>query len=73
MEIHKILGPGLLESAYEAALAFELGTLGLEIKTQVPMPLIYKEVNQDVGYRIDMIVEDKVVIELKSVENLVPV
>lgn len=71
--LHKALGPGLLESAYEAALAYDLRELGLDVKTQVPMPLIYKEVKQDVGYRIDLWVENKVIIELKSVENLAPV
>jgi GxxExxY protein len=73
MELHKALGPGLLESAYEAALAYDLKALGLETKLQVPMPLIYKEVKQDVGYRIDLLVENKVIIELKSVETLAPV
>lgn len=73
MELHKTLGPGLLESAYEAALAYDLREMGLEVKAQVPMPLIYKEVKQDVGYRIDLLVENKVIIEIKSVENLAPV
>ena len=73
LEIHKNIGPGLLESAYENALAFELNELGLEVRQQVPMPFIYKEVKQDVGYRIDLIVENKVLVEIKSVENLAPV
>lgn len=73
MELHKNLGPGLLESVYEAALAYDLRELGMEVKTQVPMPLVYKEVKQDVGYRIDIMVENKVIIEIKSVENLAPV
>ena len=73
MEIHKALGPGLLESAYEAALTFELKEMGLAVETQVSMPLIYKEVKLNVAYRIDIIVEDKVIIEIKSVENLAPV
>ena len=73
MELHKTLGPGLLESVYEAALAYDLRGMGLEVKTQVPMPLVYKEVKQDVGYRIDLLVENKVVIEIKSIENLAPV
>ncbi len=63
----------MLDSAYEAALAFDLGEMGFDIKTQLPMPLIYKEVKQDVGYRLDMLVEDKVIVEIKSVENLAPV
>lgn len=73
MELHKTLGPGLLESVYETALAYDLKELGLGVKTQVPMPLVYKEVKQDVGYRIDMLVENKVIIEIKSIENLAPV
>ncbi len=73
MELHKMLGPGLLESVYEAALAYDLKELGFDVKTQVPMPLVYKEVRQDVGYRIDLLVENMVIIEIKSVENLAPV
>ena len=73
MEIHKTLGPGLLESVYEAALYYDLRQIGLEVKTQVPMPLVYKEVKQDVGYRIDLLVENKVIVKIKSVENLAPV
>jgi len=73
MELHKTLGPGLLESVYEVALAYDLKALGLEVKTQVPMPLIYKEVKQDIGFRLDILVENKVIIEVKSIENLAPV
>lgn len=73
LELHKTLGPGLLESVYETALAFDLRKAGLEVKCQVPMPLIYKEVKLDIGYRIDMLVENKVIIEIKSVEQLAPV
>lgn len=73
MELHKTLGPGLLESAYEAALAYDLRQLGLEVKTQVPMPMVYKEVKMDIGYRIDLFVENKVIVEIKSLENLAPV
>ena len=73
IELHKILGPGLLESVYENALAYDLMELGLNIQTQVPMPLVYKQVKQDVGYSLDLLVERKVIVEIKSVENLVPV
>lgn len=73
MDIHKNIGPGLLESAYENALAFDLRELGFDVKQQVPMPFIYKEIQQEVGYRIDLTVNDKVLIEIKSVENLAPV
>jgi len=67
------LGPGLLESAYEAVLAHELRTAGLEVRTQVPLPLVYDDVKMEVGYRIDILVEDKVIVEVKSVENLAEV
>ncbi len=73
IEIHRTLGPGLLESVYEAALCYDLKAEGLLVKSQVPMPLIYKEVHQEIGYRIDVLVEDKVIIEIKSIENLAPV
>lgn len=71
--LNKSVGPGLLESAYENALAFDLNEMGSSIQQQVPMPFIYKDVNLDVGYRIDIIVENKVLIEIKSVEVLAPV
>ena len=67
------LGPGLLESAYEAALQYELELEGLYVLTQVPMPMVYQSINMDMGYRIDLLVEHKVVIELKSVETLLDV
>jgi GxxExxY protein len=73
MALHKSLGPGLLESVYEAALAYDLKEIGLEVKTQVPMPLVYKEVKQEIGYRIDLLVENKVIVEIKSIENFAPV
>ena len=73
IELHKNIGAGLLESAYEAALAYDLRVLGLDVRQQVPMPFFYKEVKQDVGYRIDLLVENKVIVEIKSVENLAPI
>ncbi|HQI41675.1 MAG: GxxExxY protein [Ignavibacteriales bacterium UTCHB2] len=73
IELHRVLGPGLLESAYENALAYELREIGLNVMQQVPMPFIYKEVKLDVGYRIDLLIEDKILIEVKSVEALAPV
>lgn len=73
MELHKTLGPGLLESVYETTLAYDLKELGLDVRIQVPMPVVYKEVKQDVGFRIDLLVNDKVIIEIKSVEKLAPV
>lgn len=70
INIHKQLGSGLLESAYEECLAFELEDVGLNIRRQVPMPIVYKEVKLNHGYRIDLLVENKIVIEIKSVDNL---
>jgi GxxExxY protein len=70
IEVHKQLGPGLLESTYEICLAFELKELGLEVKQQVALPVVYKDVKLDAGYRIDLIVENKVIVEIKSVEAL---
>jgi GxxExxY protein len=70
LELHKTTGPGLLESAYETALAFDLMNMGLDVKTQVNMPFYYKDVKMEVGYRIDMLVENKIIVEVKSVENL---
>ena len=72
-KVFNVLGPGLLESAYEAALRYELIKDGLEVKSQVSLPLIYDELSMDVGYRIDLLVENKVIIEIKSVENLAEV
>ncbi len=70
IEVHNHLGPGLLESAYESCLRRELTLRGLEVKQQVGLPLIYKGVVCEVGYRVDLLVEKKVVIEVKSVESL---
>lgn len=64
------LGPGLLESVYEAALAYELNVIGLNARTQVPLPVVYKDVRLELGYRIDILVENLIVIEIKSVETL---
>ena len=73
MRVHTKLGPGLLESAYEACLAYELRKTGLLCLTQVGLPIVYDEVTLDVGYRIDMLVEDAVVVELKAVERVLPI
>jgi GxxExxY protein len=70
MKVHQSLGPGLLESAYEECLYYELRKTGLNVEKQKPLPLIYEEVKLDVGYRIDIIVENKLIIEIKSVEAL---
>ncbi|RRO15295.1 GxxExxY protein [Flavobacteriaceae bacterium 14752] len=73
IKLHNELGPGLLESAYEAALKHDLEEFGFKVKQQVPMPFIYKEIKTDIGYRLDLVIEDKLVIEIKSLENLAPV
>ena len=70
IEVHKHLGPGLLESAYEACLAYELKQQGLEVKQQLVLPVVYKEVKLDAGYRIDLLIENKVIIEVKSVDAM---
>ena len=70
LKVHQSLGPGLLESAYEECLYYELRKTGLNVEKQKPLPLIYEEVKLDVGYRIDIIVENKLIIEIKSVEAL---
>ena len=67
------LGPGLLESAYEAALKYELEKDDLQVRTQVFLPMFYESIKVDIGYRLDLLVENKVIIELKSVENLMKV
>lgn len=72
-EVYKNLGPGLLESVYEAVLTFELQKLGLKVETQVPVPVVYKDQKLEVGFRLDILVENKVIIEIKSVENLAEV
>jgi GxxExxY protein len=73
IELHKILGPGLLESPYENALAYELKESGLNVKQQVSMPFVYKDIKLDVGYRLDLVVDEKVVVEIKSIDALAPV
>jgi GxxExxY protein len=70
IDVHRNLGPGLLESAYEACLCFELGERGLKVEQQKPLPVIYKNIQLDIGYRLDLLVEDKVVIEVKAIEQL---
>ena len=73
VKIHKILGPGLLESVYEAALVYELKKLGLLVVQQIGIPVEYDHLHLDIGFRADLIIENKVIVELKSVETLLPV
>jgi GxxExxY protein len=68
IEVHRRLGPGLLESAYETCLAFELRQMGLKVEAQKPLPVIYRDVKLDCGYRLDLVVEDSVVVEIKAVD-----
>ena len=73
IKVHSVLGPGLLESAYEACLVYELEKLRLRTSRQVSIPLRYEELSIDNGYRIDLLVEDRVVVELKAIEQILPV
>jgi GxxExxY protein len=73
IEIHKVLGPGLLESAYEECLCHELRLAGLEFERQKPLPVSYKGVRLDCGYRLDVVVEKRLIVELKSVDSLAPI
>jgi len=73
IEIHRELGPGLLESAYEECLAYELSKAGLRFERQRPLPVHYKEVRLDCGYRLDLVIEDALIIELKAVTELHPI
>src|SRR5690606_730018 len=73
IEVHRQLGPGLLESAYEVCLEFELKQRGLAVVRQIALPVVYKDVKLDAGYRIDLIVEGKVLIEIKAVDALAPI
>lgn len=73
IDVHKKLGPGLLESAYEECLYYELKKNGLKVERQKAIPIVYKEIKLDCGYRADLIVEDKIIIELKTVDEFNPV
>ena len=73
IEVHRNLGPGLLESAYQAALAYELNLRGYKVEQQKPLPMQYKEIKLDAGYRLDFLINDKVVLEIKSSDKIVPI
>ena len=73
MKVHSALGPGLLESAYEACLAHELRKAGFDVRSQVELPVIYDGVRVDLGYRIDLLVNDTVIVELKCLEKIAPI
>jgi len=70
LKVHRALGPGLLESAYEECLSYELCKQGLKVERQKPLPLVYEEVKLDAGYRVDMLVNQKLIVEIKAVEAL---
>ncbi len=73
IEVHRILGPGLLESAYQRGMLFELRKQGLAVETEVPMPVNYKGEIMDCGYRVDMLVEKSLILELKAVDAILPI
>lgn len=73
IKVHKALGPGLLESAYEACLVYELTKRGLSVRSQVPLPVRYEEIVVEVGFRIDLLVNETIIVELKSVEAIAPI
>jgi GxxExxY protein len=73
IEVHRHLGPGLLESAYEECLCHELEQAAMVFRRQVPLPIVYKSVRLDCGYRLDVVVENRVIVELKAVERLMPI
>jgi GxxExxY protein len=73
IKVHRELGPGLLESAYEACLAYELRDCGLQVETQRPLPVVYRGIKLDCGYRLDIVVEGKLIVELKAVDRIMPI
>lgn len=73
IKVHRELGPGLLESTYEQCLAYELSQNNLKCEFQKPLPVVYQSVKLDCGYRVDAVVENSIILELKSVENLLPI
>ena len=70
IEVHRTLGPGLLESAYQAALAYELNQRGYKVDQQKPLPMLYKEIKLDAGYRLDFLINNKVILEIKSSDKI---
>jgi GxxExxY protein len=73
IKVHRALGPGLVESTYAACVSYELIQAGLNVKQQIPLPLVYKEIHMEIGYRLDLLVEEEVVVEIKSVEAVTDV
>jgi GxxExxY protein len=73
IDLHRHLGPGLLESAYEECLCFELAQAGIAYRRQVPLPIVYKDVRLDCGYRMDIVVGNELIVEIKAVERILPI
>lgn len=73
LAIHKTLGPGLLESVYEEALIYELKKLGIQVERQAGIPVMYDDVKMDIGFRADVLVENRLIVELKSIESILPI
>jgi len=73
IDVHRHLGPGLLESAYEECLCFELAQAGIAYGRQVPLPIVYKDIRLDCGYRMDIVVEKEIIVEIKAVERILPI
>ena len=73
IEVHRHLGPGLLESTYQQCLAHELRINGIELEIEHPLPVVYKDIRLDCGYRIDLLIENEIILELKSVEKIAPI
>ena len=73
IQVHREIGPGMLESAYEACLAYELVERGWKIEQQKPVPLVYKGVHLECGYRMDLLVQDQVIVEIKAVDQIMPI
>jgi len=73
IDVHRHLGPGLLESAYEECLCFELAQAGMAHRRQVPLPIVYKDIHLDCGYRMELVIKDELIVEIKAVERILPV
>ncbi|HEY5270378.1 MAG TPA: GxxExxY protein [Anaerolineales bacterium] len=73
IDVHRALGPGLLESAYQACLAYELIERGRKVEQQKALPIVYKNIHLDAGYRLDLLIDDKVIVEIKSVDSIAPI
>ena len=73
INVHRALGPGLLESAYEACMVYELAQAGLKVEQQKPLPIVYRGVKLECGYRMDLMIDNEIIVEIKSIEKLLPI